>query len=340
MSDLFERLLAEGETGIRRLVDERTQENVALEFKRKERPELADISKEDKRNLGKALSGMANAQGGVIIWGVKATREKDDPVDCARECQPIAGIERFEADIRNLAGELLTPKHDGIEVLRVNSENDDGVGYLLVRVTRSERRPHRSEAPNDGRYYRRAGSSTFTMEHGDLEDAFSRRAAPIVGLVYELTGPTQVLGSGPGEQVGVSLRLGVKNHSETLARFPYINVKVRPRSAGEMAAGLREYVPGFPLIERDSHDGWRRFVGRGDDVIPPDEVLWATRLVAIYQWDRTRRLLTRANRVLHDTFFGFDYRVGCEGGRSQTGSVIRNLADVDLTGTGYAPSSA
>jgi putative SOS response-associated peptidase YedK len=69
-ADLFEQLQREGEPGIDRLILERTQETVELDFKLKETSSHGGFSDGDKRTLGRAFSAFANSSGGLLIWGV------------------------------------------------------------------------------------------------------------------------------------------------------------------------------------------------------------------------------------------------------------------------------
>jgi hypothetical protein len=101
MRDLYEQLVAGGEPAIEQLSAERRQENVSLEFKTKANPGTGEPNKDDRRNLGIALSAFSNSMGGLIVWGVRAEKD-DDGVDCASELQPIANIERFKADVTRL----------------------------------------------------------------------------------------------------------------------------------------------------------------------------------------------------------------------------------------------
>jgi hypothetical protein len=78
------------------------------------------------------------------------------------------------------------PRHDGIRLAAVRSEQQSGAGYLLVYVERSERRPHRCEATGEGRYFKRAGDNTFPMEHYDIEDAFRRASLPDLAMKWSL----------------------------------------------------------------------------------------------------------------------------------------------------------
>jgi hypothetical protein len=101
MRDLYDQLLAGGEVAIAQFVSERRQERVSLEFKTKANPASGEPTREDRKNLGIALSAFSNSMGGLIVWGIAAARGEDG-VDCATELQPIAVIERFKADFTRL----------------------------------------------------------------------------------------------------------------------------------------------------------------------------------------------------------------------------------------------
>ena len=176
MRDLFEELVEQGEEGIERLVKERQQENIELDFKTKNDPARGNFEKSDKAVLGKALSAFSNSMGGIVIWGVDARPGIDD-IDCAQSVSPISDIERFQSEAQTLVGQLLTPRHEGIRIEKIVSKRQPGAGYLLVSIQRSDRRPHRSEAAGDKQYYKRSGGSSVAMEHFDIEDA-SNRASP------------------------------------------------------------------------------------------------------------------------------------------------------------------
>src|SRR5216683_3060256 len=113
MRDLYDQLVAGGEPAVAQLVAERRQENVALEFKTKTNPVTGEPNRDDRRNLGIALSAFSNSMGGVIVWGVSANKDADG-VDCATALEPIAEIERFKADITRLLSQAIMPWHEGI----------------------------------------------------------------------------------------------------------------------------------------------------------------------------------------------------------------------------------
>lgn len=170
----YEAILAAGEAAIRRLIADRQQENISLDFKTKADSSHGRLSKDDKLVLAKALSAFSNSAGGLIIYGVDA-RADEEGVDCAIAAKPISEIERFVSEVTRATGELLMPHNDGVRVASVASETAASAGYLVVSIDRSERRPHRSEASGDKRYYKRSGSNSYIMEHFDIEDMFKRQ---------------------------------------------------------------------------------------------------------------------------------------------------------------------
>jgi hypothetical protein len=176
MRDLYDQLVARGEAAIMRLVREKQQENVALEFKTKANPATGEPTREDRQNLAIALSAFSNSMGGLIVWGISANKDADG-VDCATDLQPIASIERFKADVTRLVSQALMPRHEGILVEAIPAQEPDGAGYLVIYVERSERRPHRAEL-GVGRYFKRIGDSSVGMEHYDIEDGFKRLVVP------------------------------------------------------------------------------------------------------------------------------------------------------------------
>lgn len=56
--------------GNRKIIDEQQEEYLFLDFKLKTDPRSPNLSKDDKKNYAKALSGFSNTSGGIIIWGI------------------------------------------------------------------------------------------------------------------------------------------------------------------------------------------------------------------------------------------------------------------------------
>lgn len=163
MRDVFDELVADGEPAVQRLVAERRQEAVDFDFKTKADPSSPILNDDDRRVLGRTLSAFSNSMGGLIVYGIDA-RKNDEQVDCATKVQPISNIERFKNEVIRATGQLLMPRHEGINIEHIPTADASGSGYLVIYVERSERRPHRSEAKGDKHYYKRSGESSFAME--------------------------------------------------------------------------------------------------------------------------------------------------------------------------------
>jgi hypothetical protein len=323
MRDLFDTIIARGEAALHELVATRQQESVTLEFKAKVDASHGKLDKGDKRNLAKTLSAFANSQGGLQIWGIDARRESGDEVDCARAVKPVMEIERFKSDVTTLIGELLAPRHDGIAAEAIPSAAIPGAGFLLVRVDRSERRPHMSRAPDDGRYYRRAGGSTYAMEHGDLEDAFNRRRVAALEFAWDWRDGV-TMANGPNRVLHRSqLVLGLQSSAVTSARFPYLHVHP------QMGCVIDEFgIDGIRNTDmnRGLRDGpWFRFSGGANDVVHPGETLWVAALKVDVICNDRDRTVTLAGLPVINAEVAFAVRYGCI-------DAVMKIVDVRLPG--------
>lgn len=312
MRELFDKLLLEGEAGIERLVTERTQESVTLDFKEKVTASHGEVEKKDRQVFGKILSAFSNSTGGLVIYGVEA-KPGDDKVDRARSLKPIANVERFEVDMRRASGELLQPRHEGVDVRSIPTALGDGSGYLLVRVDRSERRPHRSEAAGDEFYYKRGGDSSYKMQHFDVEDMFKRISSP--GLIFTIN-RKGTYPSGTKSLLYITLQL--TNASNITAKFPYLHVgALRNCSTNQLIKTKYEY---------ELHKGRHMFSAPSDIVINPSVSSVPGYLVVQVGGDDN----LDPKSVNDNEQISFKWQFGCENTIAKTGVFECRLGD--LTG--------
>lgn len=305
MRDLYDQLILEGEAGIQRLIDERTQEGLQLDFKQKGRPANGAFEDNDKKILAKAVSGFANSAGGLIVWGVNA--EKVDDVDCAQPpAAPIAQIEQFSSEAASLVGQLIQPRHDGVHITPIRSAAGDGSGFLLMYVERSERRPHRSEAKAQKQYYKRAGDSFFEMEHYDIEDAFNRISAPDLEVYLSDHGWATY-----GAERQQKLVISLKNNSSSLARYPFIAIdgakNVNIDNSAIPTAGLIKTYSGHQQI----------YYGGADHVIHPGMNIMMAELVLGAQIKDGVWMIKGV--PAHECEISFGYTYGCADARTKSG---------------------
>lgn len=153
------------------LVLERAKETVYLEFKTAHAP----LSNSDKENLSVAVSGFANSDGGVILWGITngTGKEKHN----ATGFDLIIDVGLFQDQINAILPNAVTP-FISVEMTAITFEGNSGV--VVMYVPSSERRPHRAELAQQRGYFKRVQDSFRQMEHFDLEDMFGRRQRPLI----------------------------------------------------------------------------------------------------------------------------------------------------------------
>jgi hypothetical protein len=121
--------------------------------------------------LAKCLSGFANSNGGIIVWGIDV-RKNEQGVDYASTAAEIAPVKLFLSRLNEFTGEAISPIVDGVRHKIIETTPDRGFGVTLVPESISG--PNMAKLGED-RYYKRSGDSFYRMEHFNLEDMFGRR---------------------------------------------------------------------------------------------------------------------------------------------------------------------
>ncbi|MEK7544969.1 MAG: ATP-binding protein [Patescibacteria group bacterium] len=172
----YENLLKNGQSEIDRLITENAHEHYFLDFKVKSDDRVEPADDIDKKNLAKALSGFANSQGGLLIWGVE--KKDGKPMRYKLVKSPHAFIE----SLNRAVSQVVTPFVDAADSKLV-FQNSDSEGVVVTYIPRSEKTPHRSL--KDRSYYMRSGDSFLSMEHSQLEDMFGRRNRPKLHVIVK-----------------------------------------------------------------------------------------------------------------------------------------------------------
>lgn len=155
-------------------------EDLYLDFKQKEDPTTGVPSVGDKRVLAKALSGFGNSDGGLLVWGIEAAKDKNKPdsPDVAKALKPISSIRAFHADLNSLIRLATKPVLPGVLNFRVLEDSTRDFGYVVTHVPAGPHPPYGAELDNNNHYYKRSGSSFYPMEPFDIRDVVFRQNYP------------------------------------------------------------------------------------------------------------------------------------------------------------------
>ena len=190
------------------------EEDLYLEFKQKHDRRHSNLDESDRKNFSKAVSGFANADGGVLIFGVETTRTQDG-VDRATSLKPITDHNRFRTRLLDSLFNTSQPVVDSVEIDAIDALA--GGGYVKCLIPQSVRAPHRAMVA-EHQYWRRTATGHRRMDHYELEDLFGRRLRPALAFFLELK---PRLGDDPHEE----LHFLILNEGRGLARHVGFHVK-------------------------------------------------------------------------------------------------------------------
>jgi hypothetical protein len=234
--------------------------------------EWPDKDEDAQKVLAKAACGLTNADGGVIVIGMKAaSRPKDEPDDVTTR-SPVKDTSLVRSRILGLISNLVEPGIPGIDAREIPESPGASSGFVVVLVPKSDGSPRRSRKHRD--FFIRVGSATIPMEYWQIEDMFGRRAHPKLSL--HLSHKDRVEANYPNPSVPVRwFHLELHNEGRGIAKFPGLRFRRDMGFILSDAGADGEGNFGIPL--RQSEKDWIVFRGGMDDVIYPGE----TRLIGV-----------------------------------------------------------
>ena len=168
---------------IERLINDKVVENTSLEYKSGIDIHKKDGKKDWRCELVKDVCAMANARGGVIIYGVKEV--KQDGINAVPEkITPLDASEISKERLEQIIFSNISPKIDGIEItcLILDKANPNEVVYI-VQVPQGTT-AHQNTI--DYRYYKRRNATIEAMEDYEIRDVMNRNTVPNIELELEI----------------------------------------------------------------------------------------------------------------------------------------------------------
>ncbi|MCI5123368.1 MAG: ATP-binding protein [Candidatus Electrothrix sp. AR5] len=175
---------------IEQLIKLETPESIWLDYKAS-----PALSKKKKDEICKDVSAFANADGGMLIYGIE--EEKKNKVGLPAGMDNGIDIKEINKEwIDQILSTNITPIISGIEIIEIKKTENNS--FFVVNIPKSCRGPHQSP---DKKYYKRYNARSAPMEHYEIEDIRNRRQIipslisidvqvqdPWVQLVVENTG--------------------------------------------------------------------------------------------------------------------------------------------------------
>ena len=163
------------EAKLQNLITGEIEESLTLEYKSAEALDRSDYK---KKEITKDVSAMANAAGGILIYGIgefsasdkRYLPEKITPVN--REKFPREWVEQIINAIR--------PRIDGIVIHSVNLSSSENDAVYIVEIPQS----NTAHQASDHRYYKRFNFQSVPMEDYEVRDVMFRENAPDIMLNF------------------------------------------------------------------------------------------------------------------------------------------------------------
>lgn len=206
---------------IDRFLTDLQEENTELEFKTVNHPDYNDDNRQyDKTNISEVLSGFANSNGGIVIWGIKAKTNAAGQ-DVAKEKKPIKQLTKFLNLLNRLESQAVTPPITSVEHKKI--EVSDDIGFIKTYIPKSDTAPHMANFSGK-HYYKRSGDSFYQCEHYDIVDMFSRKKSPILKVSAKVIRKESLHQTINRWYILVS----IINDGNNIGKYPYLALNLSP----------------------------------------------------------------------------------------------------------------
>ena len=160
------------------LIENKIEENISLEYKAADALLITDFK---KKEIAKDVSAMANASGGIIIYGIKEFDEPDKK-HLPEKITPIDRIQISKEWLEQVIDSNISPKIQGLLIHPVQIETTNEVVYI-VEIPQGTT-AHQNTA--DLRYYRRRNFKAEPMQDYEIRDIMNRKKNPIITIGFTI----------------------------------------------------------------------------------------------------------------------------------------------------------
>ena len=138
---------------------------------------------DDLKTWSEAVSGFANTEGGVLIWGLDArkTPAGDDlQIDAVSALSLVQSPAAFRSRLQQNIHCTTDPPVQGIEIREVPGPS--GEGFVVCFIPESRNKPHRAEQQKNKPYMIRVGDSFVIPNPSLLRQMFYPSIVPLIRI--------------------------------------------------------------------------------------------------------------------------------------------------------------
>lgn len=316
-TELFERFVSGNEATLDQFIAEQVSEELFIDYKRvTNNGTNSRLEQPDRENFARAVSGFANSEGGIIIWGVDC-RHDPERGDIPTTKHPIQNVKRFLSYLESSLSGCTLPPYDQVRhhlIGRIGSDE----GFVVTLISKSMFAPHQCIVGRyTGRYYIRVGSNFEQASHGLLAGMFGKNPTPYIFHVWQGGGGispasyTPLITALPTSTPYVLGKFILRNEGRTVVKDLYVNYVFSLPGPKCML-----YAPCFSgWTQSESMSGWHHLTAPQQYRLPPGGMITVT--------DFQLFLAPPFNQPLW-----YEISFGCEG--SQVFRIIKTVSSEDI----------
>ena len=246
------------------------------------------FSSGDRGAITKAVSSLANSDGGILIIGVREKKEKG--ISRAGSIDGVIDdVKHSKEALENVVVSGISPRITPLCIVRLE---DGGKSIFILDVPKSDRAPHMA---SDKRYYKRLNYQKVPMEHYEVEDyLYGRRKTPRLTAKFNFS-----LGKPIGDVLPVSMEILLRNLGKIMARYILFTIDIR-------GIGVVSQPSNFHVLKKEPNETALQYGpflnGVAPVVLPPspsEQEIWTSLGAVILQRPSPSQLGSISYRIMH-----------------------------------------
>jgi len=132
----------------------------------------------------KALGAMANAGGGVLVWGLLAEKDGNPPVDAVKSLALVNDVDAFASKLNEFRRFVTDPPLRNVKIKPIPKAEGEKEGFVVCLIPQGDMKPYQSLKAGL-LYYLRAGDSSHPANRSILKQLFNPQYNPRLSVTVE-----------------------------------------------------------------------------------------------------------------------------------------------------------